>query len=72
MKAKALWIDGIEQEFEILHDNTGIKQYYIRDNTIDFIGKKICLSPLIPDDEEEREITIPLFNVRWIEVFKDA
>lgn len=67
MKVKALWIDGIEQEFEILHDNTGIKQYYIRDNTIDFVGK------FIPTNEEkEREITIPLFNVRWIEVFKDA
>ena len=67
MKAKALWIDGIEQEFEILHDNTGIKQYYVRDNTIDFVGRFIPTS-----EKEEREITIPLFNIRWIEVFKDA
>ena len=67
MKAKALWIDGIEQEFEILHDNTGIKQYYIRDNTIDFVGRFIPTS-----ERKEREITIPLFNIRWIEVFKDA
>ena len=71
MKARILWVDGIEQEFEILHDNTGIKQYYVRDNTIDFMGKKIQPLPL-KSDISEREITIPLFNIRWIEVFKDA
>ena len=37
MKIKVLWIDGIIQDWKILHDCTGIKQYYVRDNTIDFV-----------------------------------
>lgn len=71
MKLKALWIDGIEQEWEVFSSIRGsdMPEYYLKDNCIDFVGKKIQPKG-IKSDIIERNVMIPFHGVRWFEVLE--
>ena len=71
MKLEVLWMDGIKQEWEVFSSiySSDILEYYLKDNCIDFVGKKIQPKGL-KSDTIERNVMIPFQSVRWFEVLE--